>query len=563
MSCDSPLLLTPSAKQSRRVLKCRVVEGIKSPCLKAERGWAHGQQLKQEAGAEEAPRKRFHCIERMRKAAAAAEQLDALCKAAPQVDAPTKLEASAYSAFIKGCLQFECQAWKEALAALTTAKEIYERLASVSSHSTAKELYAGRVAELGPQLRFCAYNIGDKTAVEDLMRMRTLRLGEEGGAGGGGAEVDRLLAATLERQQSGGAATATWGGGVLALSHPRKLASFAAAHRQFQNDLSAAGEDLPTKISLHDALLIELRDAIQAVRDELAKAAEKEAAGTAKLTPAHSTYLTHLRLALSNQRYLLMLQQQSKSKKAKPQDLIRLYDTVLANVGEMEALKEVAADKALCKDLKQTAGYIKAHRALAVAEAYAGLKKWPEAMALFGRAQERAGTAEKLLKGRDLGLGSLGQLVESIKGARQRASAAALLEKSASGGAASNGASFETPLAEDLSGWREWNVAELTGKTPPPLVRLPPPFQPMPAKPLFFDIVLNHIAFPNLEDKIAEPQQQKKDKTTAQVSALNMPTFYAVYKLGVATNRSVPGSWSYLSRSLKVSFVHFAPKHPE
>ena len=36
----------------------------------------------------------------------------------------------------------------------------------------------------------------------------------------------------------------------------------------------------------------------------------------------------------------------------------------------------------------------------------------------------------------------------------------------------------------------------------PNLVPFPPEFQPVPVKPFFFDIALNHVEFPSLEDKL-------------------------------------------------------------
>ena len=35
-----------------------------------------------------------------------------------------------------------------------------------------KETYLGRVEEISPNIRYCAYNIGDETAINDLMQMR-------------------------------------------------------------------------------------------------------------------------------------------------------------------------------------------------------------------------------------------------------------------------------------------------------------------------------------------------------------------------------------------------------
>ena len=41
-----------------------------------------------------------------------------------------------------------------------------------------KEIYLQRVDEITPNIRYCAYNIGDQSAVNDLVQMR-LRSGRE------------------------------------------------------------------------------------------------------------------------------------------------------------------------------------------------------------------------------------------------------------------------------------------------------------------------------------------------------------------------------------------------
>lgn len=66
--------------------------------MEAERAWSYAMQLKQEANTE--PRKRFHLLARLRKAAKHSEKLEKLCES-PRVDAKTKLEAQVPSAHYK------------------------------------------------------------------------------------------------------------------------------------------------------------------------------------------------------------------------------------------------------------------------------------------------------------------------------------------------------------------------------------------------------------------------------------------------------------------------------
>lgn len=47
----------------------------------------------------------------------------------------------------------------------------------------------------------------------------------------------------------------------------------------------------------------------------------------------------------------------------------------------------------------------------------------------------------------------------------------------------------------------------LTGNIP--LVNFPPEYRPIPAKPLFFDLALNHIKFPSLDEEINVNKNQQ------------------------------------------------------
>lgn len=82
------------------------------PLINAERAWAYGMQLKQEANTE--IRKRFHLLRRLRRAVAHSSKLLQLCEQCGRCDTRTKLEAQAYAAWMLGNVQFEQQRWKEA-----------------------------------------------------------------------------------------------------------------------------------------------------------------------------------------------------------------------------------------------------------------------------------------------------------------------------------------------------------------------------------------------------------------------------------------------------------------
>ena len=56
-------------------------------------------------------------------------------------------------------------------------RTIYEKLADAFVDEI-KEIYLQRCEEISPNIRYCAYNIGDESAINDLMQMR-LKSGRE------------------------------------------------------------------------------------------------------------------------------------------------------------------------------------------------------------------------------------------------------------------------------------------------------------------------------------------------------------------------------------------------
>ena len=68
--------------------------------MSAERAWSYAMQLKFEMNSE--ARKKFHMINRLRKAKVHADALEQLCADSTIVDARSKLETQAYAYWITG-----------------------------------------------------------------------------------------------------------------------------------------------------------------------------------------------------------------------------------------------------------------------------------------------------------------------------------------------------------------------------------------------------------------------------------------------------------------------------
>uniref|UniRef100_A0A8C3E6G9 Signal recognition particle subunit SRP68 n=1 Tax=Corvus moneduloides TaxID=1196302 RepID=A0A8C3E6G9_CORMO len=494
--------------------------------MDAERAWSYAMQLKQEANTE--PRKRFHLLSRLRKAVKHAEELERLCES-NRVDAKTKLEAQAYMAYLTGMLRFEHQEWKAAMEAFNKCKTIYEKLANAFTEEQAV-LYNQRVEEISPNIRYCAYNIGDQSAMNELMQMRL----RSGGTEGLLAEKLEALITQTRAKQAATMSEVEWRGRTVPVKIDKVrifllgLADNEAAIAQAENE--------ETKERLFESLLSECRDAIQAVREELKPdqkqrehSLENDSGKVSNIQYLHS-YLTYIKLSTAIKRNESMakslqkalLQQQRSDEDGKrsprPQDLIRLYDIILQNLVELTQLPGLEEDKNFQKEIGLKTLVYKAYRCFFIAQSYVLVKKWSEALVLYERVlkyarevQSGAGAHRNSLKE----LPDVQDLITQVNAEKYSLQAAAILD-------ANDPHETESPSqvkdGKPLSERFETFCLDpsLVSKQVS-LVHFPPGFQPIPCKPLFFDLALNHVAFPPLEDKV---EQKAKSGLTGYIKGI-------------------------------------------
>uniref|UniRef100_A0A3P8NIX3 Signal recognition particle subunit SRP68 n=1 Tax=Astatotilapia calliptera TaxID=8154 RepID=A0A3P8NIX3_ASTCA len=486
--------------------------------MEAERAWSYAMQLKQEANTE--PRKRFHLLSRLRKAAKHSEKLEKLCES-PRVDAKTKLEAQAYTAYLTGMVEFELQEWKQAMEAFNKCKTIYEKLASAFTEDLAV-LYRQRVDEISPNIRYCAYNIGDQNAINDLMQMRL--------TGGGGGMMAEKLEALITQARTKQAATMSeveWRGRTVPVKIDKARVFLLGLADNEAAIAQAANEE--TKEHLYETLLAECRDTIQAVKEELkteAKQRERSSDGdtgkVSNLQYLHS-YLTYIKLCTlvkRNESMAHTLQAKLKEPEAdenkrgpRPQDLIRLYDIILQSLAELSTLQGLEDDHAFQKEVSLKTLVYKAYRCFFIAQSYVLVKKWSEALVLYERVLKYAKEVQSKAKSLNNSLKDLPdvqELIAEVNAEKYSLQAAAILGAMLS----SPHFFFTQPLCDHLETFRF--DPSLVGKQPS-LVQFPPDFQPIPCKPLFFDLALNHVAFPPLDDKV---EQKGKGGLTGYIKGI-------------------------------------------
>ncbi|XP_060620625.2 signal recognition particle subunit SRP68 [Anolis sagrei] len=495
--------------------------------MDAERAWSYAMQLKQEANTE--PRKRFHLLSRLRKAVKHAEELERLCES-NRVDAKTKLEAQAYTAYLTGMLRFERQEWKAAMEAFNKCKTIYEKLASAFTEEQAI-LYNQRVEEISPNIRYCAYNIGDQSAISELMQMRL----RSGGTEGLVAEKLEALITQTRAKQAATMSEVEWRGRTVPVKID-KVRIFLLGLADTEAAIAQTEEE-ETKERLFESLLSECRDAIQAVREELKPdqkqrdhSLEADSGKVTNIQYLHS-YLTYIKLstaikrnesmAKALQKALLQQQQpleEDGKRTPRPQDLIRLYDIILQNLAELPQLPGLEEDKNFLKEIGIKTLVYKAYRCFFIAQSYVLVKKWSEALVLYERVlkyanevQAQAGTYENSLKE----LPDVQELITQVNAEKFSLQAAAILDADDS---------HETESPSQVKDGKPLSERFETFCLDPSLVskqarlvHFPPDFQPIPCKPLFFDLALNHVTLPPLEDKV---EQKSKSGLTGYIKGI-------------------------------------------
>lgn len=204
------------------------------------------------------------------------------------------------------------------------------------------------------------------------------------------------------------------------------------------------------------------------------------------------------------------------NKKVRPQDLTRLYEIILQNVGELQGVQGMEGDEAYQAEVQGMNLSFKAFRCYYIAVTLVALKRWKEAVAVYQRAM---GYAEQVVaeSGRrtsalPFGLQAAVQaLLVKIGGSVYTAQAYSVLEEGgneteeglfvATATATTKQQKNTRPLYERLGVYRE--DPQLNSKHPN-VFRLTPDMEPIPCKALFFDLALNHIEFPSLEHKMEQ-----------------------------------------------------------
>ncbi|CAJ0951678.1 unnamed protein product [Ranitomeya imitator] len=295
-------------------------------------------------------------------------------------------------------------------------------------------------------------------------------------------------------------------------------------------------EDEEAKERLFESVLSECRDAIQSVREELKTEQRQrdvvmdgEMGKVSNLQYLHS-YLSYIKLSTAIQRNesmasalqkALLCQPQAEEdgkRTPRPQDLIRLYDIILQNLAELTQLPGLEEDQSFQKEIVLKTLVYKAYRCFFIAQSYVLVKKWSEALVLYDRVlkyakEVKAQAATKKSNFKELP--DVQELIKQVNAEKYSLQAAAILDTTNITEEVSPSQTKENkPLLERLDNFcLDPSLVTKHAR----LVPFPPDFHPIPCKPLFFDLALNHVALPSLEDKL---EQKAKSGLTGYIKGI-------------------------------------------
>lgn len=485
---------------------------------KAERAWAYAMDLR---STEKQGREVHLMMRKLRKAVTYGSMFEKLC--AETADDRTALEAEAYSAWLAGSEHLEREQWESALDKFTRCRTVYDELSKVSEADEAK-VFLRRIDEIDPSIRYCQYNLaklaGDAGGRESNNILLQMQQSSASGATSDilKAKLDRVLA---EQKKEAGGMDVTW----LGLSVP---VLSVACHQmistaQRRHDELAGAEGTEGKLELFDKMLMQLEDAKGIIRDDISenlkKGVTKDEDKMASLQLLRN-FVQGTCLMWTRERDLVLVEtlqerlraRETGRKAVKPEDVVKLFEVLLQCTEDYGAIEGVGSDEGRSKAVAARTLMFKAWRVLYIGEAYVVLGKMAEAAALCGRARElekvarlrfgESGCSDELdsrwldtlkaLSGRRL-LQIRALAAEASAGAPQAGGEGARKVDSALRTLAA------TPLVQRLGSYEAAMFGE-EGKMPK-LVDFPPPIDAVACKPVLFDLALNFIKYPSLEER--------------------------------------------------------------
>lgn len=514
----------------------------------SERAWAEAMHMKTSQSPENTQKPmsgstKRQIISRFRRAIAYASNLVEILKdqATTQASNQDVLEAKAYLSLLKGGLDFERNRWSSCIQHYSFVRLVYTALANQSQSDLYRDLLEGTI---DPSIRYAAYQeklprtkaVSD-IAIENFPSSESTSRKDILDADAKAFETTAETAAAQAEGVGDLPTTIQWRGRTVKLedaSISQALAS-AAAKEDALADTFASFEKGSTSAkdltAAYDDIINARQDAADATKtalDELMAEGADQADSRIQGLQITRTAVNYAviewrvgrnRVLCGDQDGLIFgptkpkkspkssSDEKTKSPKDEPngrklarlRERTALYDSILQNLDAVKQLPGVIADTTFVEELDSKRSYFRALKCLAIGRSHAVNDNVNNALALFARAQEtalnaRSTTGSSNVPRLEITKSQLQSLQNHLTSLSLQYRALADLQ-SQNSKQASRSRQNAPPLLERLHLNQYDDTVDLKN-----IVNYPPKLQPIPMKPLFFDLAWEYINYPGHED---------------------------------------------------------------
>lgn len=511
-------------------------------------------------------------ISRLRRAISYAENLVSVLqhRSASKASASDTLEARAYLFMLKGTLDFEKARWESCINHYSLVHKVYATLGSDARSDIYRDLLSSTI---DPSLRYAAYQLKmPRTKPVNDIVLENFPTDEKEVRN----DLTKLDPQAFERgdeskQKKDGSKHApshiSWRTRKVKLEDAAISQALGVAQEKEQDfeekydNFTKGNTDSSALASAYDDLITARQDAADATKnaiDELA--AEGVDPGDSRIQSLQITrtavnyaviewrvgrnrvlcgFQDGLTFEPEKHRQSTKLGKDGKPRSAKLESTGRklarlrertaLYESILQSLDSVKELPGVIADEAFVSELNAKRSYFRALKCLAIGRSHAMNDNTVNALALYALAstlaESAAGdltssssssrTAPKLdVSSSDISATTshLSTLVTQYRALSDLKSLSA--PPSTTTKSTSEAKIFKRPLIETLHLNQYHDSIDLTN-----LVNYPPKLQPIPVKPLFFDLAWNYIQYPGHEKEVVGPNGPSKTDGEAKTEA--------------------------------------------
>ncbi|KAG6902976.1 hypothetical protein C0995_008549 [Termitomyces sp. Mi166 len=389
--------------------------------LESERAWAYSQDLTTQSlhpsNSTHASTLRHSATGRFRRAVHWATQLLSHAQAlhaSKRLSSEHLLQVYVYTLILNGRLLRSKDDFEEALAQLGVARGVLDVLADKASTSRAQALYVLFGDEIGPEIRYCAHEMGRERAYNvDVIVKEVTKSRREGLVPGCEELIQDLGTESGATEGRKRLAELNWEGQPVPVRNP-ELVDVLLKVQEAEARLDGEKKEKSSKkgVAAYDAILSALSDAEEVAR-KLAEAQQISGSSSSAATvgpggrdiPFVHAYIVYQLLSRRIQRDLLLVSallttskagqtvlKKAGQNKAEQVDsrlypaVVKLLDTVLQSLDQMRTLSIVDDSPDLASAVEARISFTKARRCLFLSRCYAPVKKYPEALTLIQHA---------------------------------------------------------------------------------------------------------------------------------------------------------------------------------